>query len=225
MAERLPWFARLTAEQRSGVLMVTQTGAANFVTWLRDPAATPRLTAEAFRSAPLDLARRVTLRQTVELVRIAIEVFEQRIPTMAGDPAEHTALVHAVLRFGREVAFSAATVYASAAEARGAWDARLEALVVDAVVRGEAEEVLLSRASALGWDPSTEATVLVGEPPGRGAARPAARRAPRRPPGRGHGAARHARRAPGDDRRAAPATPSASSRRPSAPGPWSPGPP
>ncbi len=165
MAERLPWFSRLTAEQRSGVLLVTQTGAANFVTWLRDPAATPHLTAEAFRSAPLDLARRVTLRQTVELVRIAIEVFEQRIPTMAGDPAEHSALVHAVLRFGREVAFSAATVYASAAEARGAWDARLEALVVDAVVRGEAEEVLLSRAAALGWDPSSEATVLVGEPP------------------------------------------------------------
>ena len=70
-----------------------------------------------------------------------------------------------MLRFGREVAFSAATVYASAAEARGAWDARLEALVVDAVVRGEAAETLLSRASALGWDPAAETTVLVGEPP------------------------------------------------------------
>ena len=83
MAARLPWFTRLTAEQRSGVLLVTQTGAANFVAWLRDPDATPRLTAEAFRSAPLDLARRVTLRQTVELVRIAIAVFEERIPRSA----------------------------------------------------------------------------------------------------------------------------------------------
>ncbi|MDD7935709.1 PucR family transcriptional regulator [Actinomycetospora straminea] len=165
MAERLGWFGRLTAEQRSGVLLVTQTGAANFVAWLRDPDATPRLTAEAFRSAPLDLARRVTLRQTVELVRIAIQVFEERIPDLGADEAERAALVHAILRFGREVAFSAATVYASAAEARGAWDARLEALVVDAVVRGEAEETLLSRAAALGWDPAAEATVLVGEPP------------------------------------------------------------
>ena len=165
MAARLPWFARLTAEQRSGVLLVTQTGAANFVAWLRDPDATPRLTAEAFRSAPLDLARRVTLRQTVELVRIAIAVFEERIPRLGADEAERAALEHAVLRFGREVAFSAATVYASAAEARGAWDARLEALVVDAVVRGEAAETLLSRASALGWDPAAETTVLVGEPP------------------------------------------------------------
>jgi DNA-binding PucR family transcriptional regulator len=165
MAERLPWFTRLTAEQRSGVLLVTQTGAANFVSWVRDPDATPRLTAEAFRSAPQDLARRVTLRQTVELVRIAIAVFEESIPPLGADEAERDALEHAVLRFGREVAFSAATVYASAAEARGAWDARLEALVVDAVVRGEAEETLLSRASALGWDTTAEATVLVGDPP------------------------------------------------------------
>ena len=37
MSARLPWFSRLTADQRAGVLMVTQLGAANFVTWLRDP--------------------------------------------------------------------------------------------------------------------------------------------------------------------------------------------
>ena len=113
MSARLPWFSRLTADQRAGVLMVTQLGAANFVTWLRDPDATPRLTAEAFRSAPPDLARRMTLRQTVELVRIATEVFEDRIPALAGSRTERAALVTAVLRFGREVAFAAATVYAS----------------------------------------------------------------------------------------------------------------
>lgn len=165
MSERLPWFHRLTADQRAGVLFVTQTGASNFVGWLRSPDATPRLTAEAFRVAPPDLARRVTLRQTVELVRIAIEVFEQQMPELAADAAERAELDRAVTRFGREVAFAAATVYASAAESRGAWDARLEALVVDAVVRGDAEEALLSRAAALGWDPSASAVVLVGDPP------------------------------------------------------------
>ena len=36
----------------------------------------------------------------------------------------------------REVAFATAHAYASYAESRGAWDARLEALVVDALVRG-----------------------------------------------------------------------------------------
>jgi hypothetical protein len=167
MSERLPWFSRLTADQRAGVLMVTQLGAANFVTWLRDPDATPRLTAEAFRSAPPDLARRMTLRQTVELVRIATEVFEERIPALGANRTEKATLVAAVLRFGREVAFAAATVYASAAESRGAWDARLEALVVDAVVRADrdADGALLSRASALGWQPAARAVVLVGDPP------------------------------------------------------------
>ncbi len=170
MSARLPWFSRLTADQRAGVLMVTQLGAANFVTWLRDPDATPRLTAEAFRSAPPDLARRMTLRQTVELVRIATEVFEDRIPALAGSRTERAALVTAVLRFGREVAFAAATVYASAAESRGAWDARLEALVVDAIVRADRdyEGALLSRASALGWDPAARAVALVGDPPAEG---------------------------------------------------------
>ena len=69
-------------------------------------------------------------------------------------------LVEGVLRFGRGVAFAAATAYAAAAEARGTWDARLEALVVDAVVRGpltrrtpadgRGDDALVSRAAALG---------------------------------------------------------------------------
>ncbi|WP_018331417.1 PucR family transcriptional regulator [Actinomycetospora chiangmaiensis] len=192
MSARLPWFDRLTAEQRAGVLMVTQLGAANFVAWLRDPDATPRLTAEAFRSAPPDLARQMTLRQTVELVRIATEVFEARIPVLGGSRTERATLVAAVLRFGREVAFAAATVYASAAEARGAWDARLEALVVDAVVRGDHDSAgaVLSRAAALGWDPAARARVLVGNPP-------AADPDPRRPSGPDplHGVRRAAYRA------------------------------
>ena len=48
----------------------------------------------------------------------------------------------AVLRYAREVAFATAEVYARAAEFRGAWDARLEALVVDAVLRAETDEAV-----------------------------------------------------------------------------------
>ncbi|MBA2308428.1 MAG: PucR family transcriptional regulator, partial [Pseudonocardiales bacterium] len=102
MAERLPWFRRLTADQRAAVLLVTQTGAANFVAWLSEPDETIRLTAEAFRSAPRELARRVTLRQTVELVRVAVDVFEHQLPALASDAEEQRALIEAVLRFGRE---------------------------------------------------------------------------------------------------------------------------
>jgi DNA-binding PucR family transcriptional regulator len=165
MSERLPWFRRLSADQRAGVLLVTQTGVTNFGAWLGEPGQTIRLTAEAFRNAPRDLARRITLRQTVELVRVAIETFEQQLPLLAADEQERRLLVEGILRFGREIAFAAATVYASAAESRGAWDARLEALVVDGVVRGEVDDALVSRSSALGWDAERPVTVLVGSPP------------------------------------------------------------
>jgi hypothetical protein len=74
-------------------------------------------------------------------------------------------LTEASLRYSREVAFAAASAYAGAAEARGAWDARLEALVVDGIMRGDGEESLLSRAAALGLEPTAPATVLVGNPP------------------------------------------------------------
>ena len=64
-----------------------------------------------------------------------------------------------MLRYTREIAFGAAQVYARTAEARGAWDARLEALVVDSLVRGEAEEGLQSWASALSWSSSPVAVI------------------------------------------------------------------
>jgi len=165
MEQRWGWFQRLPADQRAGVLMVTQTSVSNFVEWLRDPQHSVRLTVDAFRSAPRDLARWVSLRQTVELVRVATMAFEERLPTLAADAAERAVLTDAVLRYGREVAFAAATAYAGAAEARGAWDARLEALIVDGIVRGDPEESVLSRAAALGWDPAAPATVLVGFAP------------------------------------------------------------
>ncbi len=164
MERRQPWFGQLPADQRAGVLLVTQTGVANFVAWLGERGESIRLTAEAFRIAPHDLAQRLSLRQTVDLVRIATDVFEHHLPSLAADEAERHALVEGILRFGREIAFAAATVYAGAAETRGAWDARQEALVVDAVVRGETDHALVSRASALGWDAAAALRVVVGSP-------------------------------------------------------------
>ncbi len=164
MERRQPWFGRLPADQRAGVLLVTQTGVANFVAWLGERGESIRLTAEAFRIAPHDLAQRLSLRETVDLVRIATDVFEHHLPPLAADEAERHALVEGILRFGREIAFAAATVYAGAAETRGAWDARQEALVVDAVVRGETDHALVSRASALGWDAAAALRVVVGSP-------------------------------------------------------------
>ena len=100
----------------------------------------------------------ITLQQTVDLVKLSIEVVESNVEAIVA--AEDAAEVHrAISRYAREVAFATAEVYARAAEVRGAWDARLEALVVDAVLRAETDEAVLSRASALGW--KTRGTVCV----------------------------------------------------------------
>jgi len=79
-----------------------------------------------------------------------------------------------VLTYAREIAFSAAQVYARTAEARGAWDARLEALVVDSLVRGEAEDSLHAWASALNWSSSPVAVVVgtIGDEDSQGGAEP-----------------------------------------------------
>ena len=58
--------------------------------------------------------------------------------------ADRPALREAILVYSREIAFSAAEVYARAAEARGAWDARLEALIVDALLRDDLDDSVLA---------------------------------------------------------------------------------
>jgi DNA-binding PucR family transcriptional regulator len=165
MDEQFAWFGRMPADQRASVQLIAQTGAAGFTAYLRDQREAIRLTTDAFRQAPRDLSRWISLRQTVELVRVAVHVIEREVPLLAANDEERQVLTEAVLRYGREVAFTSAMSYASAAETRGAWDARLEASVVDAIVRGDAEESLLSRAAALGWDLDEPATVLVGNSP------------------------------------------------------------
>ncbi len=108
----------------------------------------------------------VSLHQTLQIVRTVVEVVEAKVPDVA-TPSRRPALTEAVLRYSREVAFGAAEVYARAAEQRGAWDARLEALVVDALVRGEARESLSGRVTALGWHREQDVVVVVGQrPPG-----------------------------------------------------------
>ncbi|MFC4603094.1 PucR family transcriptional regulator [Rhodococcus kronopolitis] len=165
MQVQLPFFADLDADQRASVQMLVQTSVVNFLEWLQDPQSDIRFSLDAFQVIPHDLARRLTLRQTVDMVRVAMEFFEQWLPALARNDQQLVALTEAVLRYGRELGFAAASVYASAAESRGAWDTRLEALVVDAVVRGDSGPDMLSRAATLNWDATSPATVMVGTPP------------------------------------------------------------
>ena len=172
MDDDMPWFAELSAEDRSWVGVIVQAGIKSFVDWYADEVRHPELdgtavAAQVFGAAPRALAGVISLQQTVDLVRLGIEVVESNLDAVL-DPDDARDVHAGVLRYGREVAFATAEVYARAAEVRGAWDARLEALVVDSVLRAEADETMLSRASALGWgDRGAVAVVLGSVPPDR----------------------------------------------------------
>jgi DNA-binding PucR family transcriptional regulator len=160
------WYRSLSAEDRSWVGLVAQAGLSSFLEWFGGEQTRPAVTADVFGTAPRELTRSISLAQTLDLIRTVIAVVEREIADLAA-PGEEDLAREAVLRYSREVAFSAAEVYAQAAEARGAWDARLESLVVDAVLRGEADESMQSRAAALGWGAVTQVAVVVGStPPG-----------------------------------------------------------
>ncbi|KUI23129.1 PucR family transcriptional regulator [Mycobacterium sp. IS-1496] len=164
MQDRLPFFASLEASQRASVQLVVQTAVVNFVEWMRDPQSNVSYTAQAFEVVPQDLTRRIALRQTVEMVRTTMEFFEEAVPLLARSDEQVTALTAGILRYSRDLAFAAASAYADAAEARGAWDTRMEANVVDAVVRGDVGPELQSQAATLNWDATAPATVIVGLP-------------------------------------------------------------
>ena len=159
LEDTLPWYADMPPARRSSVGLVAQAGITSFIQWYEDPTSTPWIAADIFAAAPRELLRSVSLQQTLQLIRVTVEVTEERVAGRGDDLRE------AILLYSRDVAFASADVYARAAEARGLWDARLEALVVDSILTGEADEELPSRIAALGWHGHGEVCVLVGTTP------------------------------------------------------------
>ncbi|KRE23386.1 CdaR family transcriptional regulator [Agromyces sp. Soil535] len=159
LEDTLPWYGDMPPSRRSAVGLVAQAGISSFISWFDDPRSTPWIAADVFGAAPRELLRSVSLQQTLQLIRVTVEVVEDRVK----DGGE--LLREAILLYSREIAFAAADVYARAAEARGLWDARLEALVVDSILSGEYDDELPSRIAALGWHGHGEVAVLVGTAP------------------------------------------------------------
>lgn len=156
----MPWVTELPAEDRSFIGLIVQAGIKSFIDWYRNPEATSTVRAEVFGVAPREMAGEITLEQTVAMVRLSIIVVDENLDAVLGEDAESAR--GPLNRYAREVAFATAEVYARYAEQRGAWDARLEALVVDSLLRGEAEETISSRASALGWDGTGRVLAMAG---------------------------------------------------------------
>ncbi len=156
LEETLPWYGEMPPGRRSAVGLVAQTGISSFIHWYEDPTSTPWIASDVFSAAPRELLRSISLQETLQLIRVVVSVVEERVASRSEELRE------AILHYSRDVAFAAADVYARAAEARGLWDARLEALVVDSILTGESDDELPSRIAALGWHGAGEAAVLVG---------------------------------------------------------------
>ena len=166
MDEALPWFKALPANERSSVSTIAGAGIATFVDWFTSDQAPSETVGAIFSSAPRELARLITLQQTVELVRTTMAVVEESVVRIAGESeSRQQYLRESLLRYSREIAFAAAEVYARAAETRGAWDARLQDLVLDLILAGENSDALISRATAAGWDANWPLCVIVGPVP------------------------------------------------------------
>ncbi|WP_026549168.1 helix-turn-helix domain-containing protein [Arthrobacter sp. Br18] len=160
----LPWYRGLRPDERSALGLVAQKGIASFVSWYQRPVSPAWVLSDVFGTAPTELTRSISLQKALQLIRVVVQVVEDQVPFLA-PAADQGPLREAVLRYSREVAFAAADVYARAAETRGSWDTRLEALVVDAILRGESSDALRSRIAAVGWKSKARITVMVGSSP------------------------------------------------------------
>lgn len=166
MEETVPWFQELTANERASVGTIVEAGVNSFVDWFGSEQIETSDVGPLFSNAPRDLVRALSLQQTVELVRTIMAVVEESVAQIAGDNRIRQAyLRESLLRYSREIAFAAAEVFATAAESRGAWDARLQDLMLDAIISNEPDHTIESRAIAAGWHLDQPVCTLVGPVP------------------------------------------------------------
>ena len=143
------FYRTLPEGSRDQIAAVARLGVTMFVESVEDPS-TPLAPSQIFSVAPAALTGVITLEQTLALVRTVLDVVVDEAPR-AVPKEDHDTVRILVLTFGRDVGFAAAEVYARAAEARGAWDARLESVAVDAMLHDEPDDAA-TRAGTAGWN-------------------------------------------------------------------------
>lgn len=164
MEEELAWWRELSPQDRSWLGMVAHEGINRFVSWMQfedEAASKPQ---DIFRVAPTELTRTISLQRTLQVVRLITAVVEEHGAQHVEEDYRRD-LYEAALIYSREVAFSAAGIYARAAESRGQWDARLEAAAIDAIVRGTSPAVMRSRVATVGWTGKGSTFVIIGPAP------------------------------------------------------------
>ena len=111
MVSRHEWFNQLDAESRSWIGILARSGIDGFVTWFSGE---PFDAGSVFDAAPRVMARRITLQQTVDLVRTTTEVVEEQIQHLL-PRGDRQPLQLGIVHYSREIAFAAAGIYAKAA--------------------------------------------------------------------------------------------------------------
>lgn len=164
----LPWFRDLPADERASLGEIAQQGLSTFADWFEHSENTVKTSVQGvllslFGNAPSELSRTVSLQQAAQLLRTVLQVVETQLPSIVAESDKAVAR-YAVVFYSREIAFALAEVYARAAETRGSWDTRLEALLLDSILAGDRDDEIRSRAAAAGWKATHGITVLVGHP-------------------------------------------------------------
>lgn len=147
---QLEWFEALSDDAQGWVAEVVDAGIARFLAWLNNPD-DPLVAADTGLGAvPAAAAHAITLGQTVELISTALEAIEPVAVTMATKGDEEW-LLQQIARYGREIAFASALVYARVAEQQGARTARQSSDLVDALITGRSNAAIELLASRTGF--------------------------------------------------------------------------
>lgn len=194
----LTWYRQLPDTDKELLNLIVQTAVVDFISWfseyqraqrqahergdtLRNPAISPS-TDHLFFVAPFEFTESISLRQTLDTIRLVVDSMEENIDAFVGPDEREDALI-AMLYYSREVAFSAAGIYAQAAEARGAWDARLEALIIEDLIDGTDDPNLPTRLRAADWNMGAPMFALAGQVDADGAPTTGSRNARGQGPG------------------------------------------
>ena len=163
----LDWYKALAPVDRDQLNLIIETAVADFIAWLNATVYSPLhktstpSTDHIFFVAPLEFTKSITLKQALQVTRLIVDILERNINKFARRGKEEVTR-NAMLYYAREVAFSAANVYASSAEARGDWDARLEALAIEDLIDGVTDHHVASRLSMLGWPAEYDCFAVIG---------------------------------------------------------------
>ena len=83
LSTSLPWFSQLRADERSELGLLAQRGIASFVRWYENPQEPVWVLTEIFKQAPTELTRSITLQNALQVLRIVVDVVEEKVPELA----------------------------------------------------------------------------------------------------------------------------------------------